>query len=276
MSQRILSTPSPLINIAARAVFKAARGLLRDFGEVENLQVSRKGPGDFVSVADQRSERTLYTMLQESFPDYDFLMEESGLVPSGRAHAPMWIIDPLDGTKNFLHGIPHFAISLALKEHDAIVAGIIYDPVKDELFWAQRGMGAFLNERRIRVSSRRDPREALIGVGTPGTLDQSEEFHLTISSTRGLYTKVSGVRTLGSASLDLAYVASGRLDGFFEYSAMPWDIAAGVILVREAGGFVGDMQGEHRGLLTKGGIVVGNEFMFRFLLDSIAKPTKPQ
>ena len=217
MSYRMFNSSSPLINIMAKAVFKAAQGLLRDFSEVENLQVSLKGPGDLVSIADKNAEKIIYMMLHTAYPNYNFIMEESGeVLHTQDPDAPCWIVDPLDGTKNFLHGIPHFAISVALKEKGHVLAGIIYDPVKDELFWAQKGKGAFLNDRRIRVSSRKNIEEGLLAFGgPPGHQRDEARRELTIrDSLKKVAGCVSGIRTLGSAALDLAYVASGRFEGF--------------------------------------------------------------
>jgi myo-inositol-1(or 4)-monophosphatase len=229
---------SPTINVMVRAADRAARGLKRDFGEVENLQVSRKGPADFVSTADTRAEQVLREELGRARPEFGFLMEESGSRPSRDAAARRWIVDPLDGTSNFLHGIPHFAVSVALEERGEIVAGVVYDPIKDEMYWAERGIGAFLNDRRLRVSGRTRPDDCLFGTGIPfkGVGDH-ETF---LEELREVMKVSAGVRRAGTASLDLAYVAAGRLDGFWERGLHPWDMAAGVILIREAGGYVSD------------------------------------
>ena len=231
-----MATRSALINVMVRAADKAARKLQRDFGEVENLQVSKKGPADFVSAADLRAERILREELARARPGYGFLMEESGASgPSGEG-GRRWIVDPLDGTTNFLHGLPHFAISIALEEGDEILAGVVYDPLKNETFVAEKGMGAYLNGRRIRVSSRARLEESVIATGIPfkGHGDAAAflaEMEMVMGAT-------AGIRRWGSASLDLAYVAAGRLDGYWERDLSPWDIAAGIVLVREAGGFV--------------------------------------
>jgi myo-inositol-1(or 4)-monophosphatase len=232
---------SALITVMINAAEKAARRMRRDFGEVENLQVSKKGPADFVSAADLRAERILREELSHARPDYGFLMEESGASPANDGCERRWIVDPLDGTTNFLHGLPHFAISIALEERGELLAGVIYDPLKDETFAAEKGIGAYLNDRRIRVSSRSRMNEALIATGTPfkGHGD-APAFLAEIEAVMG---ETAGVRRWGTASLDLAYVAAGRFDGYWERDLSPWDIAAGIVLVREAGGFVSQIDG---------------------------------
>jgi myo-inositol-1(or 4)-monophosphatase len=235
-----MATRSALINVMSRAADKAARGLRRDFGEVEQLQVSLKGPGDFVSTADHKAEKVLRQELTRGRPDYSFLMEESG-ASIGRDTEHRWIVDPLDGTTNFLHGLPHFCISIGLERAGEIVAGVIFDPLKDELFWAEKGAGAYLNDRRIRVSSRRQISSALIATGTP--YGQRGDRSRYLRQLDAVMASVADVRRLGAAALDLAYVAAGRYDGYWEYSLQPWDIAAGLLLVREAGGFVSEPDG---------------------------------
>jgi myo-inositol-1(or 4)-monophosphatase len=231
---------SPLMTVMVDAVMKAAKGLRRDFGEVENLQVSRKGPGDFVSQADHRAEKVLYDALLKARPDFGFVMEEGGVV-EGKDASHRWHIDPLDGTLNFLHGLPHFSVSVGLEREGQVVAGVVYDPIKDELFIAEKGKGAFLNNRRLRVSARSELIDCMVGTGLPASMKRDlpvymkELTHVTV--------KTAGVRRLGSAALDLSYVAAGRLDGFWETGLSSWDVAAGVILVREAGGFVSDVTG---------------------------------
>jgi myo-inositol-1(or 4)-monophosphatase len=223
-----------------RAAEKAARTLVRDFGEVEQLQVSKKGPADFVSSADLAAEKTIRAELSKARPDFAWLMEEAG--KGGPADAKSrWIVDPLDGTTNFLHGVPHWSISIAAETDGAIVAGVVYDPVKNELFWAERGQGAFMNAKRLRVSGRRSLDVALLATGMPYKGRKTgpnflAELELAMSET-------AGVRRFGSAALDLAYVAAGRYEGFWEYGLSPWDSAAGTILVTEAGGFVGEVDG---------------------------------
>ena len=220
---------SPVINVMANAALKAARGLVRDFGEVEQLQVSIKGPGEFVSTADLKAERTLKNELIRARPGYGLLFEEGGESAGSDPHH-RWIVDPLDGTTNFLHGIPHFAISIGLERDGEIIAGVVYEPTRDEMFWAEKGIGAYLNDRRLRVSARRQLGEALIGTGIPfiGRGDHPA-FLATLAAVMGA---TSGVRRFGAAALDLAYVAAGRYDGFWEFGLSPWDLAAGLLLVR--------------------------------------------
>jgi len=245
---------SPVVNVMANAARKAARGLLRDFGEVEQLQVSVKGPGEFVSTADLRAERTLKTELTRARPGYGLLMEEGGGTEGSDPHH-RWIVDPLDGTTNFLHGIPHFAISIGLERDGEIVAGIVYEPTRDEMFWAEKGVGAYLNDRRLRVSARRHLAEAVIGTGLPF---RGRGDHPTYIATLGrVMAATSGVRRFGAAALDLAYVAAGRFDGFWEFGLFPWDLAAGLLLVREAGGFVSDLSGGQT-MMTSGDVLAAN------------------
>lgn len=235
-----MAQKSAVINVMEAAARKASRGLLRDLGEVEQLQVSKKGPADFVSAADVKAERILREELSKARPDFAMLMEEGGAV-DGAQGQPRWIVDPLDGTTNFLHGIPHFAISIALEENGELVAGVIYDPIRDELFRAERGNGAWLNDRRLRVSGRADLGAALIATGIPFKgLPDHDRFLRTLEA---IMPKVAGVRRFGAASLDLAWVAAGRYDGFWEFGLNPWDVAAGIMLVREAGGFVTEIGG---------------------------------
>jgi myo-inositol-1(or 4)-monophosphatase len=242
------------VTVMIQAVHKAARPLVRDFGEVENLQVSIKGPGDFVSAADRRAEQILRQELSRARPAFGFLLEETGVI-SGEDRDHRWLVDPLDGTTNFLHGVPHFAISVALERRGELIAGVIYDPIKGELFTAEKGAGAYLNDRRLRVSGRGDLATCLIGTGIP-VLDWPgrEAFGYQLER---LSAEVAGIRRLGTASLDLAYVAAGRLDGFWEFGLKPWDVAAGIVLVREAGGLVGRLDGESN-LLAGGTLVASN------------------
>jgi myo-inositol-1(or 4)-monophosphatase len=248
---------SPVLNVMANAALKAARGLIRDFGEVEQLQVSVKGPGDFVSTADLRAERTLRTELTRARPGYGLLFEEAGAAP-GSDPRHRWIVDPLDGTTNFLHGIPHFSISIALERDGEIVAGVVYEPTRDEMFAAEKGLGAYVNDRRLRVSARRQLSESVIGTGMPfgpraGLAGYIETLEVIMRAT-------SGIRRMGSAALDLAYVAAGRYDGFWELGLAPWDIAAGILLVREAGGYVSDMAGGHD-MMTTGDVLAANDHL---------------
>ena len=245
--------------------------MIRDFGEVENLQVSRKGPADFVSRADINAEKTIRRELSKARPDWGFQMEEAGVIEAEDPDAPVWIVDPLDGTTNFLHGIPHFAISIAVIEKDGkggsiITAGSVFDPIKNEFFFAERGKGAFLNERRLRVSGRRNMAESLFGTGIPflgrGSAEDHEKF---VGQLGRVMAASSGIRRNGAAALDLAWVAAGRLDGFWEQGLSIWDIAAGVLLVREAGGFVSDFASRDRAL-ESGDVVAANPTLHAELL----------
>ncbi len=231
---------SALINVMTSAARKAARGLQRDFGEVENLQVSQKGPANFVIAADLKAESILQAELERVRPGYGFLLEEAGSI-EGADKTHRWIVDPLDGTTNFLHGLPHFAISIALEREEQLVAGVIYDPIKDEMFWAEKGKGAFLNDRRLRVATRRDLNDALLATGIPFRGRNGHE--LMMRELTAVTDKIAGIRRYGSAALDLAYVAAGRYDAFWERGLSPWDIAAGIVLVREAGGVVREIDG---------------------------------
>jgi myo-inositol-1(or 4)-monophosphatase len=261
---------SALLNVMVQAASKAGRSLSRDFGEVQNLQVSMKGPGDFVSQADRRAEEILFTELSRARPGYSFLMEERGEV-TGDDDQHRWIVDPLDGTTNFLHGLPFFAISIALERQGQIVAGVIYNPAMDELFTAERGGGAFMNDRRLRVSGRTKLAETMIGTGIPH-LGVGRHGHFLIEL-RNVMGEVAGVRRFGSASLDLGYVAAGRLDGFWEEPLQPWDIAAGMLMIREAGGFVSDRKGG-QDMFDNRSIVAGNETIHKALLGVLSRPVK--
>lgn len=245
------------INVMMGAARKAARGLLRDFGEVEQLQVSQKGPGDFVSAADHRVEKALRTELTKARPDYGLLLEESGYVEGKDPHN-MWVVDPLDGTTNFLHSIPHFAISIGLVRNGEPIAGVIYQPLTDEMFWAEKGSGAFVNDRRLRVSARRKMDEAVITTGIPH--HGRPEPKRFLGQLEKVMNASAGVRRFGAATLDLAYVAAGRCDGFWEIGLKPWDIAAGMILVREAGGYVSDFDGPANPL-DSGNVVAANDHL---------------
>ncbi len=248
---------SAAINVMTGAARKAARGLLRDFGEVEQLQVSKKGPGDFVSAADFRVEKLLRQELQKARPDYGFLLEESGVIEGTDRHN-VWVVDPLDGTTNFLHGIPHFAISIGLVRDGEPIAGVVYQPLTDEMFWAEKGNGSFVNERRLRVSARRKLDESVIATGIP---HQGRPEHQRFLRQLPLVMEATaGVRRLGSAALDLAYVAAGRYEGFWEMGLKPWDIAAGIILVKEAGGYVSEISGGHD-MLQSGNLLAANDHL---------------
>jgi myo-inositol-1(or 4)-monophosphatase len=236
-----MTQASANVNIMIKAARRAGRGLLRDFGEVEQLQVSAKGPGDFVSRADLRAEEAIREDLTTARPNYGWLGEESGEV-KGADPTRRWIVDPLDGTTNFLHGLPQWAVSIALEHKGEIVAGVIHDPVKDEIFVAEKGAGAWMNDRRLRVSGRREMIEMLFATGIP--FGGRPELPRTLRELAALTPRTAGIRRWGSAGLDLAYVAAGRFDGFWERKLNPWDVAAGILLVREAGGFVGAIEAE--------------------------------
>jgi myo-inositol-1(or 4)-monophosphatase len=242
------------MNVIVAAARKAGRALARDFGEVENLQVSKKGPADFVTAADTRAEQIIFEELSKARPGYGFLMEERGLV-EGTDKSHRFIVDPLDGTLNFMHGLPHFAISIAVEREGELIAGVVYDVVKNELFHAEKGRGAYLNDRRLRVAARAKMAEAVIATGIPflGRLGHAQ-FSKELSA---VMAQVAGVRRFGSAALDLAYVAAGRFDGFWERGLAPWDIAAGAVLVREAGGFAKEIDGQD--FMTTGSIAAGND-----------------
>ncbi len=258
---------SALLNVMVQAAMKAGRSLVRDFGEVQNLQVSMKGPADFVSNADRKAEEIVFQELSRARPDWGFLMEERGAV-EGKDAQHRWLVDPLDGTTNFLHGIPHFAVSIALERDGQIVAGVILNPALDELYTAEKGGGAFLNDRRIRVAARQRVNEMVFGTGMPflGRGDHARFLY----EMRHVMAECSGIRRIGTASLDLAYVAAGRFDGFWERALGPWDIAAGAILVREAGGFVTDVEGNPFDAM-KGAILCGNEFAHKALGELVKR-----
>jgi myo-inositol-1(or 4)-monophosphatase len=243
-----MSTASANLNIMIKAVRKAARGLVRDFGEVENLQVAAKSAGDFVSRADVKAEKTLRSELIEARPNYGWLGEETDPI-EGADPTRRWIVDPLDGTTNFLHGLPHWAISVALEHKGEIVSAVIYDPAKDEMFTSEKGAGAWLNDRRLRVSNRREMTEVLLATGIPFG-HRSSDLPRMMRELAQTMPRTAGVRRWGAASLDLAYVAAGRYDGFWEASLKPWDIAAGLLLVKEAGGLVSELDGEGDPLKT--------------------------
>jgi len=245
---------SALITIMDRAARRAAPRLRRDFGEIEQLQVSRKGPADFVSMADRRAEQTIREELTRARPDWGWVMEEEG-ESAGSNPRFRWIVDPLDGTSNFLHGVPHFAISIAAEEGGEVVAGLVYQPLTDESFWAERGRGAWLHDRRLRVGARKDLADCLIATGIPykghGKFDQFDRQLAAVSP------EVAGIRRFGSAALDLAWVAAGRYDGYWEADLKIWDVAAGLLLVREAGGFVSDYRGGER-MIERAEIIAGS------------------
>jgi myo-inositol-1(or 4)-monophosphatase len=253
---------SALLNVMIKAARKAARALKRDFGEVEHLQVSLKGPANFVTAADHKAEQTLCEELAIARPGYGFLGEEGGR-REGSDKTHTWIVDPLDGTSNFVHGIPHFAISIALEREGTIVAGLIYNPANDDLFTAERGKGAFLNDKRLRVAARRRLDEAVIGCGLPHL--GRGDLALGAREIAAVQPKVAGLRRFGAASLDLAWVAAGRLDAYWERDISPWDYAAGLIIVREAGGYVSDLDGREPTSSTVD-VIAGNEHIHAALL----------
>lgn len=270
---------SPALNVVVAAVQKAGKRLLRDFGEVEQLQVSVKGPGDFVSQADMRAEETLRRELSRARPNFAFLMEESG------SHGAddwewRWVVDPLDGTTNFLHGIPHWAVSVGIEKRTGtdtseLVAGVIYNPAADEMFWAEKGMGAFLNDRRLRVSGRKDMREAVFATGIPfAGVPRKAEFSQILAR---IMPQVAGVRRFGAAALDLAWTAAGRYDGYWELGLKKWDMAAGLVVLREAGGFVTDPEGGDP--YAEGNVVAGNPALQgrlrELVMEGIAAAKRP-
>ena len=260
---------SALMNVMVQAARKAARGLTRDFGEVEQLQVSVKGPANFVSAADERAERTLFQELSKSRPGYGFLMEESGEI-EGADKTHRWIVDPLDGTTNFLHGIPLFCISVALEREGQIVAGVVLNPITDELYTAERGKGAFLNDRRLRVAARKTLADAVVSTGIPHRGRPGHPRFLR--EVEAMLPEVAGIRRTGSAALDLAWTAAGRFDAYWEHAIQPWDMAAGILLVREAGGFVTDGEGGPK-MMETGTVVAGNGSIHKAVLAVLEKAT---
>jgi myo-inositol-1(or 4)-monophosphatase len=253
---------SALLNVMIAAARKAGRALKRDFGEVEKLQVSLKGPANFVSAADHRAEETLYQELAKARPGYGFHGEEGGR-REGADKTHTWIVDPLDGTTNFLHGIPQFAISIGLDREGSVVAGLVYNPATDEMFLAERGKGAFLNDQRIRVANRKTLNDAVIACGLPHR--GRPNIPLGKKETGVMQEQVAGLRRFGAAALDLAWVAAGRIDGYWERDIKPWDMAAGLILVREAGGYISDCDGGDE-MMAKGHVVAGNETIQKEIL----------
>lgn len=258
------------LQVMVRAATKAARLLVRDFGEVEQLQVSLKGPGDFVSIADRRAEQIIKEELQRARPDYGLLLEESGAVAGTSPHN-RFIVDPLDGTTNFLHGLPHWAISIALEQHGDITAAVVFDPLRDELYTADKGSGAYLNDRRLRVAARGDMARALIGCGLPVQNWPGRAKGFTRQMEQ-VADRAGGLRRLGVCSLDLAYIAAGRQDGYWEYGCQPWDLAAGLLLVREAGGRVGLLEGGDD-LLAPGTLIAGTPEIFEKLKATLLEAT---
>ncbi len=263
-----MAVRSALITVMIRAAQKAGRSLVRDFGEVEALQVSRKGPADFVSAADLKAETILKEELMRARPRFGLLMEESGET-GGDDEGRRWIVDPLDGTSNFLHGVPHFAISIAMEQAGEIVAGVVFNPVTDELYWAEKGAGSYLNDRRLRVSARSAFADALIGTGIP-FLGSKADKPAYMRDMAVVMPQVAGIRRMGAAALDLAYVAAGRFDGFWESGVYPWDIAAGIVLVQEAGGLATGRDGRSFPLHA-GAVVAGNIPIHKLLVSALAR-----
>jgi myo-inositol-1(or 4)-monophosphatase len=261
---------SATLNVMIKAAYRAGKSLKRDLGEVENLQVSLKGPGNFVTAADRRAEEILRTELAKARPNYGFLGEEGG-TREGSDKSHRWIVDPLDGTTNFLHGIPHFAVSIGLERNGEIVAGLIYNPANDDLFIAERGKGAFLNDRRIRVAARQRLADAVVGCGLPHY--GRGDLALARREIAAAQQHFAGLRRYGAAALDLAWIAAGRLDAYWERDLSPWDLAAGLILVREAGGFVSDLDGGDA-IFAKGQVAAGNDTMHRELLRLLKEAGK--
>jgi myo-inositol-1(or 4)-monophosphatase len=260
---------SPVLNVMRAAAMKAGRTLLRDFGEVEALQVSQKGPADFVTAADLKVEKIVREELERARPGYCFEMEEGGVI-EGPDKSHKWYIDPIDGTTNFLHSLPQFAISIGLEREGQLVAGVVYAPVLNEFFWAEKGRGAWLNDKRLRVAGRRKLSDCILATGIPfsGKPDQ-ERF---LSELAHVMKSTAGVRRFGAASLDLAYVAAGRFDGFWERNLKTWDIAAGTLLVREAGGLVTDETGSSS-VLGASAIIASNFDLHPEIMKMLASPS---
>ena len=261
---------SPTLNVMMAAARKAGRSLIRDFGEVEQLQVSIKGPANFVSVADHKAEEIIFKELNKARPGYGFLMEERGHV-DGADKTHRWIVDPLDGTTNFLHSHPMFAVSIGLEREGQMIAGVIYNPASDELFTAEKGKGAFLNDRRLRVANRKTLADALVATGIPHRGRPGHPKFLKEMET--VMHEVAGIRRSGSAALDMAFVAAGRYDGYWERNLKPWDLAAGMVIVREAGGFVSDLNGGDK-ILETGDVLAANSTIQKALLPLIGTAPK--
>ena len=259
---------SALLNVMVQAAFKAGKSLSRDFGEVQNLQVSVKGPSDYVSQADRKAEKIVKDELMKARPTYGFLGEESEEI-KGTDGAHRWIVDPLDGTTNFLHGIPQFAVSIALERNNEIVAGVVFNPATDELYTAEKGGGTFLNDRRLRVAARKELSDSVVTCGVPH-LGRGNHGKFLVEL-RHVMGEVAGVRRFGAASLDLAYIAAGRCDGYWETGLAAWDIAAGILLIKEAGGWVSDFDGKTN-MLETGSVVAGNEYIHKALLEVTHRP----
>ena len=260
-----MSTQSALLKVMSDAARKAARGLNRDFGELAELQVSKKGAADFVSAADLKAEQTIFEALDKARPGYSFLGEERGLI-EGTDKTHTWIVDPLDGTTNFLHAIPHFAINIALQREGVVVAAVTYNPITNELFWAEKGKGCFVNDKRLRVAARKHLDEAVLATGIP-FLGHGQHAKF-LKELHQISQRVAGVHRFGAAALDLAFVAAGRFDGFWERDLKPWDLAAGLLLVSEAGGKVTDLDGGED-VLGEGTICAGNLDLHPLMLERL-------
>ena len=260
-----MSTQSALLKVMSDAARKAARGLNRDFGELAELQVSRKGAADYVSAADIKAEQVLFEALSKARPGYGFLGEERGLI-EGTDKSHTWIVDPLDGTTNFLHAIPHFAINIALQREGVVVAAVTYNPITNELFWAEKGKGCFVNDKRLRVAARKHLDEAVLATGIP-FLGHGQHAKF-LKELHQISQRVAGVRRFGAAALDLAFVAAGRFDGFWERDLKPWDLAAGLLLVSEAGGKVTDLDGGED-VLGTGAVLASNLELHPLVLEKL-------
>ena len=259
---------SALLNVMVQAAFKAGKSLSRDFGEVQNLQVSLKGPAEYVAQAHRKAEKLIREELMKARPTYGLLCDDAEEV-TGTDGAHRWIVNALDGTTNFLHGIPLFASTIALERNGEIVAAVVLNPATDELFTAERGGGAFLNDRRLRVAARKNLSDAVVGCGVPHLgRGNHGKFLIELRHTMG---EVAGMRRLGAAALDLAYVAAGRFDGFWERDLSEWDMAAGILLIREAGGYVSDLDGS-TAMFDTGTIVAGNEYIHKALREVLHRP----
>lgn len=257
----------PILNIAVRAARRAGNIIIRSVDQLDRLTVTEKSSNDFVSDVDRQAEQAIIEVIQESYPGHDILAEETGETAGKNGSSEFqWIIDPLDGTTNFLHGFPQFAVSIAVKNKGRLEHGVVYDPSRQEIFTASRGAGAQLNDRRLRVSNRKGLEGALLGTGFP--FKQQEHLDAYMATFKALFPMTAGIRRPGSAALDLAYVAAGRLDGFWEIGLNPWDMAAGALLIQEAGGLVSDFSGGDDYLQT-GNVVAGNPRVFKAILQTI-------
>jgi len=259
---------SPQINLIIKACLKASKSLIRDFGEIENLQVSSKGPGDFVSSADKRTEKIIITELQKAHPEYGIITEESGALNKSNMNN-RWIIDPIDGTINFLNGIPHFAMSVAYEENSEIKCGVIFDPIKNEMFCAEKGNGAFLNNSRIRVSKKKNIKDALLVTGGPkhSSKNQDKIFSEYVNISKQIF---SPIRKYGSAALDLAYLACGRFDAYWQRELSYWDVAAGIVILKEAGGFVDFFDSDSNSPMNRN-VLASNSIIHENLKDLVIK-----